>query len=70
MYFTEEEQAQIDVLATDLTKYRQENASKFVTGDKSFDEWESYVQGYKDMGIDEMISIYQKAYDRWEASSK
>ena len=70
MYFTEEEQAQIDVLATDLTKYRQENASKFVTGDKSFDEWESYVQGYKDMGIDEMISIYQQAYDRWEASSK
>ena len=65
MYFTAEEQAELDVLATDLTKYRQENASKFITGDKSFDEWDSYVAGYESMGIDQMIAIYQQAYDRW-----
>ena len=70
MYFTTEEQAELDVLSTDLKKYMTENNAKFITGDKSFDEWDAYVQGYKDMGIDRMLEIYQASYDRWASASK
>ena len=70
MFFTTEEQAELDVLSTDLKKYMTENNAKFITGDQSFDEWDAYVQGYKDMGIDRMIEIYQTAYDRWAAAAE
>ena len=70
MFFTTEEQAELDVLSTDLSKYMTENNAKFITGDQSFDEWDAYVQGYKDMGIDRMIEIYQTAYDRWAAAAE
>lgn len=69
MYFTTEEQAELDVLGTDLTKYMTENNAKFVTGDQIFDKWDSYVDGYKSMGIDRMIEIYQAAYDRWAGAA-
>ena len=70
MFFTTEEQAELDVLSTDLSKYMTENNAKFITGDQSFDEWDAYVQGYKDMGIDRMIEIYQTAYYRWAAAAE
>lgn len=70
MYLTEEEQSIVDMYSTDLKKYRQENGAKFVVGEKSFDEWDSFVQGMKDMHVDDMIAAYQTAYDRWAASGK
>ena len=70
MYFTEDEQAELDVLSTDLAKYMTENNAKFITGDKSFDEWDAYVEGYKGMGIDRMLEIYQASYDRWAAAAE
>lgn len=69
-FLTEEEQATIDMYSTDLKKYRQENSAKFVVGDKSFDEWDSFVNGLKDIGVDEMIAVYQQAYDRWASNNK
>ncbi len=70
MFLTDEEQSVVDMYSTDLTKYRQENEAKFVTGEKSFDEWDSFVDGMKSMGVDELISTYQQAYDRWAANNK
>lgn len=70
MYLTEEEQSIVDMYSTDLKKYRQENGAKFVVGEKSFDEWDNFVQGMKDMHVDDMIAAYQTAYDRWAASGK
>ena len=55
----------VDTYLTDCKMYRQENGAKFVTGEKSFDEWDSFVADLKAMGVDEMLAAYQSAYDRW-----
>ena len=68
MFLTEEEQAVVDMYATDLKNYRQENSAKFVVGDKSFDEWNAFVDGMKALGVEEYIATYQQAYDRWAAN--
>ena len=60
----------IDMYYTDAKKYRQENAAKFVVGDKSFDEWDAFVDGMHSMGVEEMIGAYQSAYDRWAEANK
>jgi len=33
-------------------------------GQKSMDDWDSYIKDLKDLGLDEMISINQARYDR------
>ena len=70
LFLTEEEQAVIDMYYTDAKKYRQENAAKFVVGDKSFDEWDAFVDGMCSMGVEEMIGAYQSAYDRWAEANQ
>lgn len=65
LFLTEEEQSVVDTYLTDCKMYRQENGAKFVTGEKSFDEWDSFVADLKAMGVDEMLAAYQSAYDRW-----
>lgn len=70
MFLTLEEQSVVDMYMTDLTKYRQENSAKFVVGDQSFDQWDSFVEGMKSMHVDDVIKAYQSAYDRWAASQK
>lgn len=66
LYFTVEEQNEIDILSTDITKYTDENAAKFITGDKKLDEYDEFVATIKKMKIDRFIEIYQQAYDRWK----
>ncbi len=40
-----------------------ENFILFVTGEKSLDEFDSYLDTLKGMGMEDMIAIYQNAYD-------
>ena len=42
-----------------------ENSLKFVLGQKSLSEWDAYVATIKNMGVDELIQIYQTAYARY-----
>ena len=39
-----------------------------MVGDKSFDEWNAFVDGMKALGVEEYIATYQQAYDRWAAN--
>ena len=70
LFLNSEDQSRLSILSTDLNKYLYENAAKFITGDKSFDEWDSFVQGFEQMGMSEMLQIYQAAYESWAANSK
>ncbi len=47
-----------------LLKRYQEETIKFIMGKKSFGEWDNYVSDMKALGLDEVISVYQGAYDR------
>lgn len=57
---------QIDVLNTvgeAVKKYQQENATKFILGNRSLDEWDQYVGEVKKLGLDQLVKTYKDAYD-------
>ncbi len=50
----------------DVQAYIEEMEVKFVTGVADIDtEWDAYVQGVYDRGLEDIIEITQAAYDRW-----
>lgn len=52
---------------TDIGTYAQTELLRFVVGDNSMDQWDTFVETCKSMGIDDCVEIYQAAYDRYEA---
>lgn len=64
---TADEGSEYARIYADIDTYVSENLSKFMTGDKSFDEWDEFITQVYAMGIEECISIYQGAYDRYMA---
>ena len=51
----------------DINTFVQETTTKFILGKKPIDEFDSYVEELKKMGIDKVIAIRQSAYDRYMA---
>jgi putative aldouronate transport system substrate-binding protein len=68
VFTTVEEQERLDVLQTDIKKYAESMEAKLITGEASVDEIPTMVETLKSMGVDEVLSIYQAAYDRWANS--
>lgn len=68
MFTTVEEQSRLDVLLTDINKYAASMEAKLITGEATVDQIPEMQQQLKDMGVEEVISIYQTAYDRWANS--
>ena len=44
-----------------------ESIAKFITGDKSLDEFDDFVQQIEDIGIQDYLDIYQECYDDYMA---
>lgn len=61
---TEEESEIIADYSTDLTTYMSEVSMKLVLGEKSFDDWDSYLEDLQAMGVEEVLEAYQARYDR------
>lgn len=61
--FEQEVNDRLAVLQTDITTYLKEATAKFVRGDLSFDNWDTYVSTLEKIGIEEWVGIYQTAYD-------
>lgn len=62
---TTKEQEEYNSIYSDIDTYMDETISKFVVGDLSLDQFDSFVQKLKDMGIEDCIAIEQTAYDRY-----
>ena len=69
LFTTIEEQARLDVLMVDIEKYTYGMESKMITGEATAEEIAAISDTLKQMGIEEVMSIYQAAYDRWAAAS-
>lgn len=41
--------------------------TKFIINQASLDEWDSYVQTVKDMGIEDVLAVYRTQYERMNA---
>lgn len=61
---TLDELKRIGELSSDLQTYSSELLTKLIMGEKSLDDWDSYIQDLKDLGLDELIAINQGRCDR------
>lgn len=62
--YTDEEQEIVSTLAADLKTCVEENLTAFVTGYRSLDEWDEFVQEVHAIGLEDYLAIAQTAYDR------
>lgn len=62
-----EENEVVNTYAADLKTYFDENLSAFIMGTRSLDEWDSYVDAVKAMGVEELLAVYQASADRASA---
>lgn len=65
--FTIEESEKIAELQTDITTYKDEMVLKFITGNEPLANFKAYQEKLKVLGIEELLSIYQDAYNRYLA---
>jgi len=54
-------------LFNDLVTYGYEMFVKYIMGNASIDTFDEYMERMKEIGVEELLSIYQAAYDRYEA---
>lgn len=62
---TDEEQADLEVLAGDLSKYVTEMEAQFVTGKADFSKWDEYVETLEKIGLEEYMEIQEQVYQRF-----
>lgn len=65
--FTEEEADVISSKQTAINSYMSENLLGFITGKTSMDEYDNFVAKLHELGIDDIIAVYQAAVDRYNA---
>ena len=70
VYFTVEEQQTVNTIKPDIDKYIEQMEAKFVSGETSFKEWDTYVKTLEGLQVDELVKIHQAAYDRYEKAKK
>ena len=62
-----DEAQKINSIMADIRTYVDENYMSWITGTQTLDNYDAYTQAIKDMGIDEVIAIYEEALNRYNA---
>jgi putative aldouronate transport system substrate-binding protein len=62
--FTNEEADILSSIGTDIDKHLEESRSGFVTGKKSLDDWDDYVEQFQKMGLEDYMKVQRAALDR------
>lgn len=65
VYLTKEQQARVDELIAEITKYAEYQMVWFVVGDVELNDetWADFCEQVKALGVDEMVEIWQTAAD-------
>ena len=63
--YTEEERDIINSTYTEIQTYKDEMVNKFIMGKESLDNFDSFVETLKSIGIEEVLAAEQAAYDRY-----
>lgn len=61
---TAEELARTNEIEADLSTYSSELLTTLILGQKSMDDWDTYIADLQRLGLDELIEITQARYDR------
>lgn len=66
MFFTTEESESLASMETDLTTYKDETITKFLTGGMEINDanWQAFQDGLKQMGVEDVLSVRRAAYQR------
>jgi len=64
VYMTAEESEKLTILQTDIKTYVDQMTAKWLLNGGIEDEWDAYVKKLQEMGIDEMMKIYNNVYSR------
>lgn len=65
--FTAEEQKVLDQKETAIQPFVEETTQKWILGAEDVEKnWDAYLKALNDLGIQEVIDIYQAAYERYE----
>ncbi|HHX11883.1 MAG TPA: hypothetical protein GX731_03610, partial [Clostridiales bacterium] len=64
---TEAEEEIYSVKMSAINTYVEEELLKFFIGTRPIDEFDSFVQRVNELGIDEMTTLKNQAYDRYKA---
>jgi len=62
--FTESENEIISLTGQAIKKQRDEAFAKFVTGSRSLNEWDKYVEEINNLGVNKLLDTYKGAYAR------
>lgn len=68
--YTTEESDAAQLIEADLKNYVESMTAKFMTGEESIDNFDTFVSSLNNMGLEKLIKIKQDVYDRWMAASK
>lgn len=64
--FTEEETDRKAIIETDINNHIKQYEMEFITGKRDIESgWQGHIDALKGYGLDELIDIYQAAYDRY-----
>ena len=64
--FTAEEQKVLDQKETAIKPFVDEMTQKWILGAEDVEKtWDSYLQSLNDLGMKEIVEVYQAAYDRY-----
>lgn len=64
---TSEEAEELATITSAITTYVEEELTKFIMGIRDLNEYDSFVETLKTMGVERAIEIKQAAYDRYMA---
>lgn len=64
---TAEELEIVTPILADIATYVSETVPKFIMGTMSLEEWDTYCGIILDMGIEDVVEVYQAGYDRYMA---
>jgi putative aldouronate transport system substrate-binding protein len=65
VFLTNDEQEKINKIQTDLKTYATQMEAKFTVGDTPISKWDEYISTMEKIGVNDMVKIYQTAFDRW-----
>lgn len=64
---TAEESENVTSRVNDINTLSVEFATKVIIGEESLDNWDNFVANVESMGLDEILKVYQTAYERYQA---
>ncbi len=70
MFLTSEEQRDANRIRSDLDAYVEQMEAKFITGQETLSNWDTYVQTIENMNVERLIEIYADAYERYQQADE